>query len=232
MTLYASCIYRDGHLRRTFLEVSCIKLAYLRCRTKPFQRVSVPRPDINTPPPLLKILINTCLFRYKSYDNDMTYHLFGNEDHDFMGLITYHNYTLIELYYQLLADLESGNEERALHIVFEIADTKYVKYAFKLLKRYAARDIGIGDPFAFVLVKSLAESWEKDKKAKAHGGEADRHYLSLAVQYLARANKSKETKWLTQRVNHHRSRGEFFDIDDTTKERAKVYRMREAQNEQ
>lgn len=190
-----------------------------------------PRPAINTPSPLLKILINTCISRYKSYDNDMTYQLFGNEEHDFMSLITYHNYTLIELYYQLLTDLESGNEERALHIVFEIADTKYVKYAFKLLKRYAARDIGIGDPFAFVLVKSLAESWEKDKKAKAHGGEADRHYLSLAVQYLARANKSKETKWLTQRVNHHRSRGEFFDIDDATKERVKVYQLREVKND-
>ena len=31
-----------------------------------------------------------------------------------MSLITYHNYTMIELYYQLLADLEAGNEERAL----------------------------------------------------------------------------------------------------------------------
>ena len=161
----------------------------------------------------------------------MTYQLYGNEANDFMALITYHNYTMIDLYYQLLADLDSGNEERALHIVFEIADTKYVKYAFKLLKRYAAREIGISDPFAFVLVKSLSEAWEKDKAAKAHGGEADRHYLALAVQYLARANKGKETKWLTRRVNHHCSGGEFFDIDDTTKERVKVYRMSEAKNE-
>ena len=148
-----------------------------------------------------------------------------------MAVITYHNYTMIELYYQLHADLESGNEERALHIVFEIADTKFVKYAFKLLKRYAAREVGVGDPLAFVLVKTLAEAWEKDKKTKAHGGEADRHYLSLAVQYLARAKKDKATKWLTKRVNHHRLRGEFFDIDDTTKEQVKVYRLREASNE-
>ena len=198
----------------------------------PLSEDKCPTPRINTPSPLLKILVNTCLYVYKSYDNDMTYQLFGNEDHDFMALITRHNYTLIDIYYQLLADLESGNEERALHIVFEIVDTKYVKYAFKLLKRYAAREIGVSDPFAFVLVKSLAEAWEKDKAAKAHGGEADRHYLALAVQYLARTNKGKETKWLTQRVNHHRSRGEFFDIDDITKERVKVYRMREVKNEQ
>ena len=148
-----------------------------------------------------------------------------------MALITRNNYTMIELYYQLHADLESGNEERALHIVFEIADTKYTKYGFKLLKRYAAREVGVGDPFAFVLVKALAEAWEKDKKTKAHGGEADRHYLSLAVQYLARAKKDKATKWLTKRVNHHRLRGEFFDIDDSTKEQVKVYRLREASNE-
>lgn len=161
----------------------------------------------------------------------MGYKPFGNEENDFMALITRNNYTMIELYYQLHADLESGNEERALHIVFEIADTKFVKYAFKLLKRYAAREIGIGDSFAFVLVKTLAEAWEKDKKTKAHGGEADRHYLSLAVQYLARAKKDKATKWLTKRVNHHRLRGELFDIDDTTKEHIKVYRLREIDNE-
>ena len=46
----------------------------------------------------------------------MTYKPFGNEENDFMALITRNNYTMIELYYQLLADLESGNEERALHI--------------------------------------------------------------------------------------------------------------------
>ncbi len=161
----------------------------------------------------------------------MGYQLFGNEDGDFMSLITYHNYTMVELYYQLQADLEAGNEERALHIVYEIADTQYVKYAFKLLKRYAAREVGISDPFAFVLVKSLAESWDKDKKSKAHGGEADRHYLSLAVQYLARCKKDKATKWLTKRVTHRRERGEFFDIADTVKEQVKVYKLREASNE-
>ena len=157
----------------------------------------------------------------------MGYQLFGNENNDFMSLITRNNYTMIELYYQLHADLESGNEERALQAVFEITDTKYVKYAFKLLKRYAAREVGVSDPFAFVLVKSLAEAWERDKKTKAHGGEADRHYLSLAVQYLARCKKGKETKWLTKRVAHHRERGEFFDIDSTVKEQVKVYKLRE-----
>jgi len=161
----------------------------------------------------------------------MGYKPFGNEENDFMALITHNNYTMIELYYQLHSDLESGNEERALHIVFEIADTKFVKYAFKLLKRYAAREVGVADPSAFVLVKTLAEAWEKDKKVKAHGGEADRHYLSLAVQYLARAKKGKATKGLTKKVNHNRSRGEFFDIDDTVKEQVKVYRLSEASNE-
>lgn len=161
----------------------------------------------------------------------MGYQLFGNEENDFMALVTYHNYTIIELYYQLQADLEAGNEERALHIIFELVDTRYAAYAFKLLKRYAAREVALGDPFAFVLVKSLAEAWEKDKKSKAHGGEADRHYLSLAVQYLARCKKDKATKWLTKRVSHHRERGEFFDIDDTVKEQVKVYRLREASNE-
>lgn len=148
-----------------------------------------------------------------------------------MSLITYHNYVMLELYYQLHADLESGNEERALHIVFEIADTQYVRYGFKLLKRYAAREIGIADPFAFVLVKSLSEAWGKDKKAKAHGGEADRHYLTLAVQYLARAKKDTATKWLTKQVNNSRYRGEYFGIDDSVQEQVKAYKLREANNE-
>lgn len=165
----------------------------------------------------------------------MTYRLFGNEANDFMSLVTYHNYIMIELYYQLLNDLNNGNERRALHIVFEIADTKYVKYAFKLLKRYAARDIGVADPIAFILVKSLSEAWEKDKASKAHGGEADRHYLSLAVQYLARAKKQDDTSRLTRAVNAERRKNLRFDIDDETREQVKAYRLREieeANNEQ
>ena len=176
-----------------------------------------------------KILINTCLFRYKSYDNDMTYKLFGNDEGDFMSLITYHNYVMIELYYQLINDLNSGNEHGALHIVYEIADTKYVKYAFKLLKRYAAREVGASDTTAFILVKSLSEAWEKDKAAKAHGGEADRHYLSLAVQYLARANKDSSTKKLTRRVNEEREQNIRFEIDEITKEQVAAYRLRETE---
>lgn len=159
----------------------------------------------------------------------MTYQLFGNEEGDFMSLITYHNYTMIELYYQLIADLDNGNEERALHIVFEIADTKYAKYAFKLLRRYAAREVGIGDPLAFILVKSLSESWDKDKKAKAHGGEADRHYLSLAVQYLARARKDRATKQLTSTVNLNRRGSRPFTIDSAITEKIRAYKTREVE---
>ena len=157
----------------------------------------------------------------------MGYKLFGNEANDFMAVITYHNYTMIELYYQLLADLESGNEERALHIVYEIADTQYVKYAFKLLKRYAAREIGSSDPMAFMLVKSVSEAWEKDKKAKAHGGEADRHYLSLVVQYLARTKNDTSTKRLTRQVLQSRADGVCFAIDESIREKVKAYKLRE-----
>ncbi len=144
-----------------------------------------------------------------------------------MAVITYHNFTMIELYYQLLADLKSGNEERALHIVYEIADTQYVKYAFKLLKRYAAREIGSSDPTAFMLVKSVSEAWEKDKKVKAHGGEADRHYLSLVVQYLARVKNDTSTKHLTRRVLDSRTEGVYFTIDESIKEKVKAYKLRE-----
>ncbi|HCH34389.1 TPA: hypothetical protein DEW05_02565 [Candidatus Saccharibacteria bacterium] len=157
----------------------------------------------------------------------MTYKLFGNEANDFMSLVTRNNYTMIELYYQLLNDLDSGNEYRALQIVFEIADAKYVKYAFKLLKRYAAREIGSSDPIAFILVKSLSEAWEKDKAAKAHGGEADRHYLALAVQYLARATKQSDTKDLTFKVNRDRCSGIYFEFDEVTNKQVEAYRVRE-----
>ena len=45
----------------------------------------------------------------------MGYKVFGNEANDFMAVITYHNYTMIELYYQLLADLDEGIERREAH---------------------------------------------------------------------------------------------------------------------
>jgi len=157
----------------------------------------------------------------------MTYRLFGNEANDFMSLVTYHNYTMIGLYYQLLNDLDNGNEYRALQIVFEITDVKYVKYAFKLLKRYAAREVGSGDPTAFILVKSLSEAWEKDKATKAHGGEADRHYLALAVQYLARATKQSDTKDLMYRVKRDRYSGVYFEFDEATNKQVEAYRVRE-----
>lgn len=159
----------------------------------------------------------------------MSYKLFGNEANDFMSLITYHNFIMLELYYQLLADLQKGNEHRALHIVYEMADSGYVKYAFKLLKRYAAREIGVNDPLAFILVKSVAEAWEKDKATKANGGEADRHYLALAVQYLAQAEKDNRTKDLVKWVNQDRHNGIYFEIDESTKEQVKAYRLREQQ---
>lgn len=164
----------------------------------------------------------------------MNYRKLGNEDIDFMAVITYHNYTMIELHHQLLADLESGNEKRALHIVYELLDTKYVKYAFKLLKRYAAREIGSNNPVAFILVKSLSEAWEKDKAVKAHGGEADRHYLAMAVQYLARATKNSDTKDLNKQVNRERCNRVYFEIDETVREQVEVYKVRklnEATNE-
>jgi hypothetical protein len=123
--------------------------------------------------------------------------------------------------------LQKGNEHRALHIVYEIADSGYVKYAFKLLKRYAAREIGASDPLAFMLVKSVAEAWEKDKATKANGGEADRHYLALAVQYLARAEKDSRTKDLVKWVNQDRYNGIYFEIDASTKEQVKAYKLRE-----
>ena|GEM_PF-5824197 len=156
----------------------------------------------------------------------------GEEEYDFMSRITYHNYQIIELYYQLSDDLTNGNEDRALHIVFEFADTRYVKYAFKLLKRYAAKEIGVSDPLAFVIVKTIAEAWEKDKASKARGGESDRHYLALAVQYLARAKKGSATRDYVERVNQERYNRQFFLIDESNKQKAKEYQLkRRARNE-
>ena len=158
---------------------------------------------------------------------------YSGEEYDFLLRITYHNYRVIELRHQLFSDLSNGNEERALHIVYELADTQFVKYAFKLLKRYAAKEIGTADALAFIIVKNLAEAWEKDKATKARGGEADRNYLTLAVQYLARTSKNTATKDLTNQVNQQRLRRQFPEIDESVKERAKAYELRKVEeNEQ
>lgn len=152
--------------------------------------------------------------------------LYQGEDYDFLLRLTYRGFRIIELRYQLFDDLINSNEERALLIVYELADSGFVKYAFKTLKRFAAKEIGIAEPLAFIVVKTLAEAWEKDKASKARGGEADRHYLSLAVQRLARAKKSPETKNFTAQVNQQRFNRPHFEIDESVKERARAYEQR------
>ncbi len=152
-----------------------------------------------------------------------------DSEYDFLLKITIHGYRIIELRHQLFDDLSSGNEERALHCAVELVDIGFAKYAFKLLNRYAAKEVGVADPDAFVIVKSLAEGWEKDKASKARGGNADMHYLTLAVIYLARTSKTTATKDLTERVNRQRFRREFPAVEDSVKERAKAYMQRKVE---
>jgi replication-associated recombination protein RarA len=70
----------------------------------------------------------------------------------------------------------------------------YANYVWKRLRIIASEDVGLADPHAAVVVRTLYENWrEFVREIRARSGEHGPHRLFLvhAVLYLARAKKSR-----------------------------------------
>lgn len=132
----------------------------------------------------------------------------------FHALTTKHGFKLDEVSSAMQKEIRRGNEKEAVHWALELIESGYARYMFKRLKICAAEDIGMADPFSMVLVKQIEESWEKEKRSKAEGGEADRHYFTLAVIYLARCPKNREINDCIAYVEHERAIGQVPEIPD------------------
>lgn len=133
---------------------------------------------------------------------------------NFHAITTKHGYQLDEVASALQKEIRRGKEKEALHWALEMIESGYARYCFKRLKICATEDIGFADPFSVVLVKELEDAWEKEKRPKAQGGEADRHYMTLAVVYLARCPKNREINDALGTVEYERSVGIVPEIPE------------------
>jgi len=125
-------------------------------------------------------------------------------------LMTKNGYKLDEVVSALQKSIRRGQEQRAVYWAYEMFESGYVKYLWRRLSVIALEDISLADPFAAVLVNSLAQSSErinqKDKIEVLHPG--------MAVIYLCRAKKSREVDYCLEIVEHQRKSGEKLKLDN------------------
>lgn len=125
-------------------------------------------------------------------------------------LKTKNGYRLDEVVSALQKSIRRGQEEKAAFWAYEMFEGGYIKYLWRRLSVIALEDVGIADPFAAVLVNSLAQSSErinqKDKVEVLHPG--------LAVMYLCRAKKSREVDYWLEIVEHKRKLGQRLELEE------------------
>jgi replication-associated recombination protein RarA len=102
----------------------------------------------------------------------------------------------------LQKSIRRGLERESLYWATELDLAGYGNYAFKRLRVIASEDVGMADPMATVIVRTLYENWLDARKGKVKAGEAEPHsedrwipgarlFLLHAVLVLVRAPKSR-----------------------------------------
>lgn len=108
----------------------------------------------------------------------------------FAELPTVGGYHMGEVASALQKCLRRGEEDEALFWATELDLSGYGEYAFKRLRIIASEDVGLGEPDAASIVRSLYENFD-DMKKKKDPHKPERLFLVHAVMYLARARKSR-----------------------------------------
>lgn len=125
-------------------------------------------------------------------------------------LMTKNGYRLDEVVSALQKSIRRGQEARAVYWAYELFESGYIKYLWRRLSVITLEDIGIADPYATILVNSLAQSSERinqrDKIEVLHPG--------MAVIYLCRAKKSREVDYCLEIVEHQRKSGIKLELED------------------
>jgi replication-associated recombination protein RarA len=88
--------------------------------------------------------------------------------------------------------IRRGEEELALFFASELDLAGYGGYVWKRLRIIASEDVGLADPQAVLLVRTLYENWLDQREAdRDRWSPASRLFLVNAVLALARAKKSR-----------------------------------------
>ena len=119
-------------------------------------------------------------------------------------------YRLDEAVSALQKAIRRGQEERAMFWAYELFKGGYVKYLWRRLSIIVLEDIGLADPFAAILVNSLAQSSERINK----NGYVETLHPGMAVMYLCRAFKSREVDYMLEFVDHKRKLGQKLELLD------------------
>ena len=108
----------------------------------------------------------------------------------FGSLHTSGGYQMSEVASALQKCIRRGDEDDALFWATELDLSGYGEYAFKRLRIIASEDVGLGEPDAAVVVRSLYANYAEMKK-KDDPHKPERLFLVHAVMALCRARKSR-----------------------------------------
>lgn len=94
----------------------------------------------------------------------------------------------------MIKEMRRGRELEALYWARQI-EGRFHKYVWRRLAIFAAEDVGLGDPMAPVVIRSLWESYDQIRE-DSQRKNVDGNLLAMAVLYLSRAAKSREGDYL------------------------------------
>lgn len=88
--------------------------------------------------------------------------------------------------------IRRGLEDEAMAFAVQLHDGGFGEYLWKRMRVIASEDVGLADPMACVIVRTLYENWkEQHKDDKATGKTTHRLYVTQGVLYLSRCKKSR-----------------------------------------
>jgi replication-associated recombination protein RarA len=88
-------------------------------------------------------------------------------------------------------EIRRGNDREALYWATELSLAGFGNYVWKRLRIIASEDVGLGEPMMAVLVRTLYENWQEQKKADRGDEGTATLFLVHAVLALARAPKTR-----------------------------------------
>lgn len=118
-------------------------------------------------------------------------------------LRTKNGYRLDEAVSALQKAIRRGQEEKALYWAYEMIHGGYIAYFWRRLSVIVVEDIGLANPFAPVLINSLAQLNERVNK----NNYIETFHPTMAVLYLCRSPKSREVDYANDWIDRKREMG-------------------------
>lgn len=124
-----------------------------------------------------------------------------------MKVTTKKGYDFFAVVSALQKAVRRGEEEIALYFTVELFNSGYENYLWKRMKIYASEDIGLAFPTMPLLINTLQQSFEAQKKEnKPDSTRPERLFLIHAMLLLIRSKKSRLVDYCV--IKYWRQHGE------------------------